>query len=155
MLRMSQVLLAMLIGLAAFHSIEAQTSARDQRMIAYTKNIQISRLDPRLPRQRLDPWIRSLIGNAPQQWQISQCAEQPDPTTRETSQTICGKLFSQLPDGRQLRLWIAIGTRKKGVQGPPTLWLAYFGVAGQEKPAAKLSDLPELVHSVVGRQPIS
>jgi hypothetical protein len=124
----------MLIVWAAFQSIEAQTNARDRRMIAYTKNIQVSRLDPRLPRQRLDTWIRSLIGNAPQQWQISQCAEKPDPTASESSQTICGKLFSQLPDGRQLRLWIAIGTLKKGVQGPPTLWLAYFGVVGQEKP---------------------
>jgi hypothetical protein len=123
-------------------------------MITYAKNVEISKLDAKLPRQHLEPWIRSLVGTAKQEWTIADCA-QPTDKSRDEDPTICGKLFSQLPDGRQLRVWIAIGSHKTGVKAPPTLWLAYFGVPGQEKPAAKLSDVPGLMKGVVSQQWVS
>ena len=146
--------MAILICLIAVTSAESQNSASVQQTIAYTRNLQVSQIDPRLPSQRLDPWLRSVIGNAPQQWQVAECAPQIDTAVRVDNPAVCSKLFSQLPDGRRLELWIAIGSRKSGPRGPATLWLGYFGVPGQEKPAAKLSDLPELVKSTVGHQPI-
>lgn len=124
-------------------------------MIAYTKKLQVSQLDTSLPHQRLDTWLRALIGDAPQQWQTATCADHVDSTIPVDNPAICTKLFSQLADGRRLQLSIAVGTRKTGIHGPPTLWLSYFGVPGQLKPAAKLSDLPELVRGTVGRQRIS
>ena len=154
MLKKAQFLMAILISLIAFTNTRSQNKTSDQQMIAYAKNLQVAQIDPSLPSQHLDPWLRSLIGNAPQQWQIAECATQLDTAVRVENPAVCSKLFSQLPDGRRLELWIAIGSRKTGARGPATLWLAYFGVPGQEKPAAKLSDLPELVKSTVGRQPI-
>jgi hypothetical protein len=155
MLRESRIFLALLVSFFALAPAPAQTNTRDQRMINYAKSIDVSRLDPSLHGQTLDGWIRSLIGNARQEWKVEDCGTQIGVQSYDADPPICGKLYSQLADGRVLRVWIAIGSHKTGTKAPPILWLAYFGVPGQELPAAKLSYLPGLIKGVVGAQRIS
>ena len=150
MLRKSHFLVALLTSLLTLMPTHAQTNARDQRMINYAKDV--FRLDPNLRKQSFDPWIRSLIGNARQEWKIEDCGEQIGVQSYDADPPICGKLYSRLSDGRVLRVWIAIASHKTGMKAPPILWLAYFGVPGQELPAAKLSYLPTLVRGVAGQQ---
>jgi hypothetical protein len=152
MLRKSHFLIAPLISLLTLAVTHAQTNTRDQRMINYAKSVDVSRLDPNLRKQRFDPWIRSLIGNARQEWKIEDCGHQIGVQGYDADPPICGKIYSQLADGRVLRVWIAIASHQTGMKAPPILWLAYFGVPGQELPAAKLSYLPTLVKGVGGQQ---
>jgi len=121
-------------------------------MIAYAKNVDVSRLDAKLRKQRLGPWIRSLIGNAKQEWRIDYCHPRTGNPIYGADPSLCAQMHSRLDDGHELTVWIAIGSHKNGIKGPPTVWLVYFGVPGQELPALKLSDLPGLVRGVGGRK---
>src|SRR5437660_11965832 len=106
MLRKSHFLVALLTSLLTLMPTHAQTNARDQRMINYAKGVDVSRLDPNLRKQSFDPWIRSLIGNARQEWKIEDCGEQIGGQSYDAESPSCGNVYTRHTTGLVHMVWL-------------------------------------------------
>ena len=121
----------------------AQTNGGlDQRVIAAAKQVDVQKLDVRLPHMRFDAWLRKQIGTSPIAWESNDCGEQ-DGFTQRSDIPLCGQASATLPDGRKLTVMIGVGTLRKGVQGAPGVWF----LALDDKTSTHLSDLPRFLAS--------
>ena len=93
MLRNSHFLMAALILTLGATWLNAQTQVNDQRLVSYARSVDVSKLDPNLRQQRLDVWIRSLIGKTPQQWKVGDCGERIGNEAYDADPPICGIFF--------------------------------------------------------------
>ncbi len=59
---------------------QARAQEGDAHTIAFTKQINVSQLDPALSPQRLDEWVQTLAGpKATVTWEVNDCGEQTEP----------------------------------------------------------------------------
>jgi TonB family protein len=121
-------------------SLEKQAIADTQRTIA-------SALDTELPDISFADWHEKVVGRKTGVlWQLSECGEQVDTTVNGTGDArACVEVNTILPDGRKVIIMIAVGTFKKGLNGPPAF---RFGVIQQKdelRPIQRLRDLQNLL----------
>lgn len=123
--------LSILFLLFAFSSITfGQTQvAAESAAIDKVRNLPVSKLDPKAPTQRLESWVRMILGkDASLRWEVNDCGEQTgDPaTSKGTDLPICVELDGLSPahGNAKLVVSIAVGSIQKGFAGKPTLWFA-------------------------------
>ena len=135
-------------GVSALTYVNAQTSARDKRMISYAKNLQASKLDSELPKQRFETWLQFLVGaKTVITWEINDCGAQSGIRGDDShiNPPLCAETQAKLPNERQVIISIIIGTHKAGIKGAPEiLGVVYYN---QDKTVTldKLRELPALL----------
>jgi hypothetical protein len=145
---MKACFLAMLWLLVASSS-PAQLPYTEKQVIAYAKSIDVRTLDPSLPSQRLEDWLRSGPPHAHiAYWSMdATCDLKPDSPSADYP--LCARIaFSR--DGEGGFFLVQVGTTNKGIVGRPQLY-GGIGVFEVESPvvmtgsAERLSDLPALL----------
>ena len=146
------LLTSLLIAPVAKSSVQ---SKKVRKMIALTRQIDVSQLDSSLPGQRLDAWLKSVTG--PQvtlTWEANDCGEQTGgdrQPNRDFPQ--CAGIQGHLLDGRAVAIEIAVGTLRKGIWGPPVFYSGYIKDS-DEINLEKLGDLPKaILHRRLRLQP--
>ena len=88
-------------------------------MIAYAKRIDVSTLDPQLPKQSLATWFRNVVGPRVElTWETNDCGEQTGGVADAGRDIpICVEVDATLADGRKVAVMIAVGTVKKESKG--------------------------------------
>ncbi|MBZ5641627.1 MAG: hypothetical protein LAO19_02605 [Acidobacteriia bacterium] len=123
---MKAFFLAMLPSLIA-SSLFAQLPFTEEQMIEYSKSIDVKMLDPSLPSERLEDWLRSGPPHSEfLRWESDDtCDNKPDP---DTDYPRCVHVaFGR--GGQSGYFLVHIGTLRKGIIGPPQL---YQGIGVQE-----------------------
>lgn len=153
---MIRVVLSVLVSAGALgadipgQSLQKSTTTRVSKVIAYAKQLDVSRLDPTLPKRPLDQWMRD--SGAPADathWDfVSNC----DLKGAETNTRPCVQ-FTILHGTAGIRGLIEVGTMGDGVTGEPRLinLRLMTGLAHEYKgteSAEKLSELPRLVEKL-------
>jgi hypothetical protein len=127
-------------------------------VIAYAKQLDVSRLDPTLPKRPLEEWMRDsgALANA-SSWQVSDCGQMPDPRKPEPL-PLCVDFRIVHGDcsGRPCAvIWgkILVGTLRDRVTGGPEFWgmMLLTGSAYDYKgfdAADSLSELPRLLEKL-------
>lgn len=146
---MKACLLTVLSLLVASSSLAQQLPYTEKQVIAYAKAIDVKTLDPLLPSERLEDWLRSGLPRAHKlTWIVEDtCWIKP---FKDEDYPLCVKIEVSRNDQWAWFL-VQIGTWHKGIVGPPKL--ADFGIAIiEEGPgvfqtgyAERLSDLPGLL----------
>jgi hypothetical protein len=138
------LLAAMTLAWDLSAAANAQTSARDKRMIAYAKNLRASRLDSRLPNKRFEFWLRSVVGIGTKlDWEINDCGEQSGNPNDGSSinPPLCAQAHAISSDSRHIYVLILVGTHKAGIRGRPTVWSISVDDHGTARSPGKLRDL--------------
>ena len=122
----------------------APRPAQEVRAIAVARRTLASKLDPKLPRQPLDQWLRQLVGpSARIEWSVDDCGEQSGtPADKGRDFPMCVAVEAALPDGRVVSLSVQVGTFKTGVSGAPTERLLFLKRNGKYEDVRHLSDFP-------------
>lgn len=101
-------------------AFEPGKAALDEKeVVAYAKGIDVGRLDPTLPKQRLEDWISFTIPAAENiVWRTSDCGLKPYGPEPPDGNPLCVEFVFSLGD---LGIWgqITVGTDRKGVLGEP------------------------------------
>jgi hypothetical protein len=120
----------------------------EQQVISYTKALDVSKLDPALPSQRLDQWLRfgppHLDTTA---WEMSDCDLKPDSSNPNYVAPLCAKVRFQRGKCKGWAI-IAVGTYRDGISGTPHVQQMFVTVGSNydDPPEShKLSDLPRLL----------
>jgi hypothetical protein len=128
----------------------SETPAIDEAtVVAYAKAIDVEKLDPALPSQRLEEWLRlgpPRLENV--RWRRSSCDLKPDYPEPPDGYPLCVKFVY-----RRSRVsgWaiVKIGTMRKGIFGPPRFEYAVLSVrSGKElryDEAETLRDFPQVI----------
>lgn len=146
---MKAFFLAMLPLLIA-STLHAQLSLTDEQVIEYSKSIDVKLLDPSLPSERLEDWLRSGPPHAEfLRWQSDEtCDNKPD---LDTDYPRCVRVAFER-GGQSGYFLVHIGTLRKGIIGPPQL---FQGIGVQEPPfvqtgwTGRLSGLSHLLDQPV------
>jgi hypothetical protein len=138
--------LATLFLLAASSTL-AQHRFTEKQVIDYAKSIDVKKLDPSLPSQRLEDWLQSGPPQAHIRWTVADtCDNKP---FRNDDFPLCAKIwFSR--SGEAGSLLIQVGRLHKGIVGTPQLYNpimaweedSFFIMTGD---AERLSGLPALL----------
>jgi hypothetical protein len=146
---MISVVLSVLVSAGALdarasgRSQHKTTTTRASKVIAYAKQLDVSRLDSTLPKQPLDQWMRDSGAPASAtKWVLSDCdLKDPAPPV-----PLCVKF--EVKQGRASILGlIKVGTQHDGVTGQPRfLGIGLtIGLAEYLESADNLSELPRLI----------
>jgi hypothetical protein len=150
---MIRVMLSVLVSAGALgadipgQSRQKSTTTRASNVIAYAKQLDVSRLDPTLPKRPLDQWIRD--SGAPANGTRWDFVKDCDLKGAETNTRPCVQ-FTILHGSAGIRGLIEVGTEGDGVTGEPRLLNLSLmtGLAHEYKgteSAKKLSELPRLI----------
>jgi len=117
----------MMLLLLVASSLHAQLSLTEEQVIEYSKSIDVNMLDPSLPSERLEDWLRSGPPRAEfLRWQSDDtCDLKPD---LNGDYPRCVRIAFER-GGQGGYLLVHIGTLLKGIIGPPQL---YQGIGVQE-----------------------
>jgi hypothetical protein len=124
-----RLIIIVICGVSASTNVEAQSSAREKRMINYAKNLQISKLDSSLPKQRFETWLQSLVGaKTAITWEINDCGAQSGVRGDDShiNPPLCAEAQAKLPNERQVIITFVIGTHKAGITGSPVFLGAVY-----------------------------
>jgi hypothetical protein len=110
-------------------SLHAQLPLTEEQVIEYSKSIDVKMLDPSLPSERLEDWLRSGPPHAELlRWQSDDtCDNKPD---LDTDYPRCVRVTFER-GGQSGYFLVHIGTLRKGIIGPPQL----YGGIGVQEPA--------------------
>lgn len=129
---------------------QESASRRAARTIAYAKQIDVSRLDPTLPKRPLAQWMRDNgVPTNATHWDLSDgCSQRYDVQT-ERDALLCVQ-FTIVHGNAGIRGLIRIGTMRDGVTGEPSLSELWVGTGKEHgfrdfESAKKLSELPRLI----------
>jgi hypothetical protein len=118
-------------------------ATRTSKIIAYAKQIDVSRLDSTLPTQPLERWMRDSGAPASAtQWVLSDCdVKDPEPPA-----PLCVKFGVTQGKATVVGL-VEVGTQRDGVTGDPRLLGMFLSVGRAEhlESAHALSELPRLI----------
>ncbi|MBZ5695917.1 MAG: hypothetical protein LAN36_11230 [Acidobacteriia bacterium] len=143
----------LMIGLlVAAPSLSAKTRVTEQQVVTYAKAIDVAKLDPTLPSQRLDKWLQSGPAHLDTvTWELSDCDLKPLDSPEYVA-PLCAKV--RIKRGN-VGGWIIItvGTFRDGISGAPRVNYVFAGPPDvfTRTPAVpvptseKLSDLPRLL----------
>ena len=132
--------LVLLMAMAA-----AGQTPRDRKLIAYTKAIPVSQLDPKLPAVPFERWLTKQAGAGAQiAWEVNDCGEQTgSPEDSQNDFPVCVEASATLADKRVIVVSIAVGTYQRGISGKPATWWITVGRdPSSDPPLDKLSELP-------------
>jgi len=119
------------------------TTTRTSKVIAYAKQIDVSRLDSTLAKQQLGQWMQASGAPASAtQWVLSDCdLKDPEPPA-----PLCVKFGVKQGRGTVVGM-IEVGTQRDGVTGQPRLLGRFLTIGRAEylESANNLSELPRLV----------
>jgi hypothetical protein len=92
--------------------------------VAAARRIPVFRLDPSLPRIRLDAWLRQLLGPRIEvSWEANDCGEgSGSPADSSRDLPTCVEASARLGGGAQMYLSVTVGSVATGVHGAPALW---------------------------------
>jgi hypothetical protein len=129
-------------------SRQESTTTRASKVIAYAKQLDVSRLDPTLPKRPLDQWMRDsgAPANATRWDFVPTC----DLKGADASTPPCVQ-FTILHGNAAVRGLIQVGTQGEGMTAEPPLLLGLYFMTGSAvqykgtESAKKLSELPRLV----------
>lgn len=124
-------------------STQAQPLERDKKLIAYTQNLNVSKLDPTLPEQRFENWFKSIVGkDTVINWEINDCGEQTGMANDGSSVNppLCAEVNAELADSRQISISILVGSHKRGIKGKPTVWMMFV-----DNESVRSNDLKDLL----------
>jgi hypothetical protein len=119
----------------------------EQRVIAETKKISARSLDPELPDQPFAEWFQSVVGKDVKiAWESNDCGEQTgDPKTTPAEFPICGQASAKLPGERNVTVMVAVGSNKKGLEGPPTVFFVGLDIEATFETIKSLHELPAAI----------
>ena len=143
-----RLITVVICGVSAFTYVDAQSSARDKRMINYAKNLRVSKLDAALPKQRFETWLQSLVGaKTVITWEINDCGAQSGIRGDDShvNPPLCAEAQTKLSGERQVVISIGIGTHKAGITGPPDVVGAVYYNQDETVSLDELRELPELL----------
>ena len=140
-------------------AVNALRGAAYDEEVAFAKALDVHRLDPSLPSQRLEDWLKSGPLHVNHiKWDALKCniKEGPDGATREPAGHLCASVWFQRGNARAR---INVSTLVKGQSAPPKV--TYIGVADRDDglltpwstdgnmeklpDSDRLSDLPRLL----------
>lgn len=140
-----------LFACVAAPSLVASDPYDEKRVVAYAKSIDVSKLDSALPSQGLEDWLHAGPPRAEKvEWRLSEdCDLKADDGGPKEHRPLCVKLtFHRTPTVAGWAL-LKIGTRGKGINGPPHFEYAVVQAASPPalagRVAKKLSDIPKLM----------
>jgi hypothetical protein len=128
----------------------SQSTIIDSKLIAYAKNLDVSRLDPTLPKQTLEKWLAAQgIADDKLVWERSDCDLMPNFDKPEEPRPLCVRLLVSVRQDAGVITMILVGTEQKGIDGPPKVRTMYT-IKGpptglQFDNAERLSELPRLI----------
>jgi len=142
----AQWLMAVLMLVSS--SLMAKQHVTEQQVISYAKALDVAKLDPALPPQRLDKWLRSAPAHVDTvTWEMGDCDLKPDFSNPNYVAPLCAKVSFRRGNCGGWAL-ITVGTFRDGISGTPhleyivlLLGAKYDGVPE----STKLSDLPRLL----------
>src|SRR5579859_4793555 len=143
---MTAPLMAVLSFLIASSS-PAQLPYTQEQVIAYAKSIDVQKLDPSLPSQRLEDWLESGPPHAHiWHWTIADtCDLKPDDPNQ--IYPLCVEVsFGR--NGEYGELLVQVGNERQGIAGTPRLYSGvgvYEAVYVMTGGSERLSDLPSLL----------
>jgi hypothetical protein len=137
------ILLLVLFFMFSVSSL-GQTEISEKAAIARAKQVSVSRLDSKLPKQRFDSWLVGLIGKeAKIFWDVNDCGETTGTAVdKERDMPICVGVEAALTDRRKLMLLMAVGTQKRGLFGYPSGF--HVSVIEQGERYLQINELSEL-----------
>ncbi|MEP6706983.1 MAG: hypothetical protein ABJC05_05665 [Pyrinomonadaceae bacterium] len=139
------VLNLILLFCVGFIAQPANAQSRDARIVAYARKIQAASLEPGLPRQPLEAWLKSIVGpKATLTWEVNDCGEQTGVAGDGSSfnPPMCAELQAELIDGREVGILIGVGTYKTGIKGKASIFYVYVKDHGSLIYFSRLRDLP-------------
>ena len=142
--------MAMILGSLLLAPAYAQTSSRDKRIIAYARSLDVSKLDRALPRRRLEPWLRAMVGEkAKLSWEVNDCGEQTGVPGDGSgvNPPVCAQAHALLADGRVVNVFVLVGSHRAGIKGRPSIWTMDIENQGKSKSAATLRELAALLQT--------
>jgi hypothetical protein len=163
-----KVLFLAMLPLLIPSSLPAQLPLTEEQVIEYSKSIDVNMLDPSLPSERLEDWLRSGPPHAELlRWQSADtCDNKPD---LDTDYPRCVRVAFER-GGQGGFFLVHIGTLRKGIIGPPQLywgigvWEPAFVQTGETERLSGLSHLldqpvvtgsvNDLYHAIAARHPI-
>jgi len=149
-----------LLFLSLLFPASAQSSYTEKQVIRYAKALNVDMLDPALPAQHLEDWLRSGTPRLDRvSWQMSpNCDQKPvDKGVRYSDLPLCVKIYYQRGNVSGWGM-ITVGTIGKGPSGAPHVQEIWVEPRKTEDPGAgdtyisdmsfTLSDLPLLLDEV-------
>ena len=139
-------------------SLCAQSSPEDKQekeTIQHAKSLLVSSLDRSLPKISLEYFLRYESGGAAIHWEVNDCGEQTgDPAVdQDRDLPTCVEADFEV-NHRSVTIFIAVGTIKKGISGPPVLFSATITEPGRDvKSLRQLGELPKELHRPLPRSP--
>jgi hypothetical protein len=118
-------------------------SQTEEQLISYTKKINVSRLDPSLPRQTFDSWVTKILGPTTKlRWDANDCGEQSG-TAFDKGRALpsCVGVEAELAAGRSITILVAIGTLNKGIAGKPVMFSSVLTLGDKFYYVNKLGEL--------------
>ena len=103
-------------------SLHAQLPLTEEQAIEYSKSIDVKMLDPSLPSERLEDWLRSGPPHVEfLRWQSDNTCDNKPGTDLDTDYPRCVRVVFER-SGQGGFLLVHIGTLRKGIIGPPQLY---------------------------------
>jgi hypothetical protein len=130
-------------------SATAAPRSTEQQVVSYAKALDVAKLDPSLPSQRLDEWLRTGPAHLDTvKWEMSNCDLKPVSADPNFVAPLCAKVrFMRGSVGG----WaiITVGTFRTGIGGAPHLdHILVASKNGGAPDSTKLSELPRLLDEV-------
>lgn len=102
----------------------ARRDARNQRLIAFAKKVNVRELDPALSQRSFEQWLDDIVGSAAQRrWEVNDCGEQTGGGD-SVDVPLCAEVAITLPGKRTLSISVVVGTSRKGRTGRAEFWWA-------------------------------
>lgn len=130
---------------AALLSVASVTSAAvdPDRLVVLGKRTNVHRIDPALPNQTLETWLRRVVGgNAVVEWEVNDCGEGPDPTG-----PACVEVNVYLAAGGHVTVSLLAPDDSVGFRAPEDLGFAAIDSVGPHVDVRRLSALPRALAS--------
>ena len=107
---------AVVLSAASF----GQSAITEPKLIAYAKGLDVSRLDPTLPKQPLEKWFSAQgIAEDKRLWRRSDCDLMPNVDKPKEPRPLCVDFVISVASKAGIIGKIFVGTDQKGIDGPP------------------------------------
>ena len=116
----------------------------EAELIAYTKRIDVATLDPTLPSQTLEEWLRvdpARVNVVAWRAGINSCGDKPDPPEPTDGFEVCATILFR-KNGVNGHIILTLGTFQKGIAESPRFKYAQIGAFPAIEYVYKLSDIP-------------
>lgn len=117
------------VAIVPLNLARAQSRSRDRRIITFARNLDVSKLDRRLPKRSFERWLRSVVGKrALIKWEVDDCGEQDGNPSNPINRNppLCATAHAKMRYGGELGVAIVVGSHKSGMSGRPGVFYTYL-----------------------------